>query len=331
MSAYLRRKTQRVGFYLRGAAREVLPRRLFQRRLEKLRQVLAEGAIDEIVRSRVNYYNRIDDPFPIPEAAKTVEEISLDEGSYYYFDMKEYLLPFERGLRLAYTCGDNVKVSTVPEIVKSRPLGPGNDNAALLKIDKLRHYTLFMSQDHRSFREKKPGAVWRGTHNNPLRVALTEKFSDRTDHDIGYTGAPRFECSAKPKEHVTVAEQLEHRYVLSVEGYDVATNLKWVLASNSLCMMPKPRFETWFMEGMLEAGTHYVELRPDFEDLDERISHYDRHPEEAEAIIANAQAFRRQFEDPARETVIAMMVLQKYFERSGQLPPQPFSDALFTR
>ena len=145
MNEFLRRKVHRVGFYLRGASREVLPRRLFQRRLERLRRQLAAGRIDEAMRFRVNYYNRINEPFAIPDVAKTAEEISLDEGSYYYFDMMEYLLPFEIGLRLAYTCGDNVKVSTVPEVVKSRPLGPGNENAALLKIDKLRHYTLFMS------------------------------------------------------------------------------------------------------------------------------------------------------------------------------------------
>ena len=45
-------------------------------------------------------------------------------------------------------------------------------------------------------------------------------------------------------------EQLmRFKYVLSLEGNDVATDLKWRMAQNSVVVMPRPTKETWLMEG----------------------------------------------------------------------------------
>lgn len=329
MGGYLQRKVHRVGFYLRGGFRQCVPRRLHQRRLARARRALQARPIDEAVRQRINYYNRLTEPFTTPDRARAIEEISLDEGSYYYFDLQEYLLTFPPGLRVAYAFGDIVEIPAVPKIVKSRPLSPGNHNAVLLKLDKLRHYKLYKSNDPKPFRAKRPRAVWRGTMNNRIRADLVDLYGKDRRHDIGYTGTPKFEYALAPKEHLSLPEQLENRYVISVEGNDVATNLKWIFASNSLCLMPKPKFETWYMEGTLEAGRHYVEIRPDFADLEEKIGYCEAHPDEAEAIIDHAKAFHRQFLNPEREALIGLMVLQKYFELSGQLPRESFSADLF--
>lgn len=37
---------------------------------------------------------------------------------------------------------------------------------------------------------------------------------------------------------MSVEDQKRYRYIVSLEGYDVATNLKWIMNSNSLCLMP---------------------------------------------------------------------------------------------
>src|SRR5262249_7549412 len=118
------------------------------------------------------------------------------------------------------------------------------------------------------------------------------------------------------------AEQVTCKYVISVEGNDVATNLKWIMATNSLCLMPASVYETWFMEGRLEPGRHYVELRDDFEDLEEKLVHYENHPDEARAIIANGQDYVRQFLDERRERLISLIVLHKYFVMTGQMEPE---------
>ena len=109
-----------------------------------------------------------------------------------------------------------------------------------------------------------------------------------------------------------------YQFVVSVEGIDVATNLKWIMASNSLCLMRRPRFETWFMEGSLVPGYHYVELADDHSDLPEKVRYYQNHPEQAEAIIANANRYVEKFFDQQMEQTIALLVIQKYLHLSGQ-------------
>ncbi|QQD22544.1 hypothetical protein GJQ54_12555 [Oceanospirillaceae bacterium ASx5O] len=112
--------------------------------------------------------------------------------------------------------------------------------------------------------------------------------------------------------------QLQYRYILSMEGYDVATNLKWIMFSNSLCMMRKPRFETWMMEGRLEAGVHYVELKDDHSDFAEKIAYYELNPVEVLRIIENAQNYMKQFFDEKIELITSLKVLDKYFESTDQ-------------
>ena len=120
------------------------------------------------------------------------------------------------------------------------------------------------------------------------------------------------------KPHISMYDHLNYKFILAIEGYDVATNLKWIMSSNSLAVMPRPTYETWFMEGTLIPGYHYVEVRPDYSDLEERMRYYIEHPDEAEAIIAHAHEYVAQFRDRRREKIISLLVLQNYFRRTGQ-------------
>jgi hypothetical protein len=117
---------------------------------------------------------------------------------------------------------------------------------------------------------------------------------------------------------LTIPEHLQFKFILALEGNDVATNLKWVMSSNSLAVMPRPRFETWFMEGTLEPDRHYVLIKDDFSDLEERMLYFIRNPAEAERIVANAHAHVSRFQDPRRERLISLLVLKRYFEATGQ-------------
>ena len=107
---------------------------------------------------------------------------------------------------------------------------------------------------------------------------------------------------------------------MALEGNDVATNLKWVMSSNSLAVMPRPTCETWFMEGRLQPNVHYVEIKSDLSDLEERMNYYIAHPEEAQRIIENAHEFVKQFMDKEREQLIQILVAEKYLRLSGQQP-----------
>ena len=90
-------------------------------------------------------------------------------------------------------------------------------------------------------------------------------------------------CKAMKEEwikgHISEYDHLGYKFIMCLEGNDVATNLKWVMSSNSLAVMPKPVYETWYMEGRLIPNYHYVEIKPDYSDLEERIQYYIDHPD----------------------------------------------------
>ncbi|MDF5490817.1 glycosyl transferase family 90, partial [Vibrio parahaemolyticus] len=120
------------------------------------------------------------------------------------------------------------------------------------------------------------------------------------------------------KGFMSIEEQLQYKFLLCIEGNDVATNLKWAMSSNSLVIMSKPKYETWFMEGKLEAGIHYVEVQDDYSDLPEKMDYYLANEQEALAIIENAHQWVEQFKDKRKERLISLMVADKYFTLSHQ-------------
>ena len=69
------------------------------------------------------------------------------------------------------------------------------------------------------------------------------------------------------------------------------------------------------MEGRLRPGYHYIEVRDDYSDLEEKIDYYIAHPEQAQQIIDHANDFARQFYDSRRERFISLLVMKKYFEK----------------
>lgn len=87
------------------------------------------------------------------------------------------------------------------------------------------------------------------------------------------------------------------------------------MSSNSIAVMPKPKYETWFMEGKLKANHHYIEIKDDYSDLEERLHFYIENPEEANKIINNANNYVSQFFDKEREHLIGLAVLNKYLEK----------------
>lgn len=117
----------------------------------------------------------------------------------------------------------------------------------------------------------------------------------------------------------TLWEHLKYKFVLALEGNDVASNLKWVMSSNSVAVMPRPEYETWFMEGELIPNYHYIEIKSDYSDLEERLNYYIVHEDEALQIIQHAHEYVAQFKNKKREKLISLLVLQKYFQMTGQV------------
>ena len=91
------------------------------------------------------------------------------------------------------------------------------------------------------------------------------------------------------------------------------------MSSNSLAVMPKPIYETWFMEGMLIPNYHYVLIKNDYSDLEDRLYYYNTHVNEALQIIQNAHQYVSQFKNNEQEDLISLLVLEKYFQKTQQL------------
>jgi len=66
-------------------------------------------------------------------------------------------------------------------------------------------------------------------------------------------------------------ELLGYKYILSLPGNDVASGLKWQLASNSVVFMVKPKTMSYAMEHLLVPFVHYVPVKDDYSNLMEMV------------------------------------------------------------
>ncbi|MBZ9799894.1 glycosyl transferase family 90 [Mesorhizobium sp. ES1-4] len=312
--ATISRTAARVFYYARNVARDVAPQALFRARLAgRLERARLSG---EAARRRLNYYNKLQDGFAPSANAKRIGKLPFTPTMYYY-DLKEFARYFDPGLLIDLEFGDVRKVPKVPSIVKDRPIRADDSNAIIMKLDKFRHFQ--MAADAMSFADKLPAVVWRGDLNNPIRTRFLEAVRDLPFCDAGSHKPNAPAEYAKP--FLTISQHQRYRYIVSLEGNDVATNLKWIMNSKSLCMMPPPTYETWFAERQLEANVHYVPLDADFSNLSDQVAYFERNPAKAERIIAAANAYCRTFDDERTEQAISLLVLYKYFVLSGQIKP----------
>ncbi|MBZ9993196.1 glycosyl transferase family 90 [Mesorhizobium sp. BH1-1-4] len=312
--ATIQRTTARVFYYARNVMRDMAPQAIFRRRLAgRLEQARLS---DEAVRRRLNDYNKLRDAFtPGPDAVR-IDKIPF-EPTMYYYDLKEFARYFDPSLLVDLKFGDVKGVPKLPTLVKDRPIHADNGNAVIMKFNKFRHF--HMPVDAVAFADKRPAVVWRGDLNNPIRTRFLDATRDLPFCDVG--SHKRSAPAKYSKPFLSISQHLRYRYIVSLEGNDVATNLKWIMNSNSLCLMPPPTYETWFGESQLEAGVHYVALDPDFADLGEKVRYFEAHPAAAERIIAAANAYCRKFFNERDEQAISLLVLYKYFVLGGQIEP----------
>lgn len=313
-------KNNKLLYYLRGFAREAVPEALLRHRLPGLLASVEKRPDRDYILDRVDYYCRLNAIAALPDTAPALGEHSRKGApSVYYFDTKEYTRWFDPGLRWEFRFGDVTFVPEVPAIVKSRPIGGDNARSVVLNLDKVRHFTFL--KDTIPFREKADRAIFRGhIGGKPHRVRFMEMYFGSEACDCGIIPSGEG-CPAewlRPK--ISFRDHLRYKFVMALEGNDVASNLKWIMSSGSLAVMPRPKYETWFMEGRLVPGRHYVEIRDDYSDLPEKIAYYAAHPDEAEAIVRHAHEYVEQFFDRQRERLIALLVLDKYFRMTAQEP-----------
>ncbi|UBM58414.1 glycosyltransferase family 90 protein [Marinilongibacter aquaticus] len=307
-------KRSKFIYYIEAYLRAYLPADLFRESLDMALKKMPKHEEVEIW-ERVNYYNKLESNSPLQKAVRVKDLRQYKKPKVYYFDLYKYARYFNKNLRIRPLFGDVIHVEAEPCIQKTRPIGEGNHMGVLMKLNAIRHFQ-FVS-DRIPFREKRNLLVGRGNMHQEHRLDFMEKHFDNVLCDIGDVNEKNGQSQwLKPK--MSIKEHLKYKFILSLEGNDVATNLKWIMSSNSIAVMPKPKYESWFMEGKLIADFHYIAIKEDYSDLQEKLKFYIANTEKAEAIVANAQSFVRQFEDSKKEKLISLLVLKKYFEKTGQ-------------
>lgn len=315
-------KNSKAGYYLKAGFRDLLPDALFRHRLQGEMDTCRRLYDEQYIQDRVDYYCRLASPTPLGSNATEIGALTLrGNPSTYYYDSRELLQWFDPRLHWNYLFGDVRDIPPYPTLVKSRAVGVDNSNSVLLKLDRCRHYVYL--RDRIPFERKTDRAIFRGqvgTREN--RILFCQKFGDNPRVDLANTLANGSifagrDKGAFTKPRLSLYEHLHFRYIMALEGNDVASNLRWVMSSRSLAVMPQPTCETWFMEERLKPGEHYVEVAPDFSNLESQLDYYSSHPKEANEIADNANCYVSQFRDERRERYIGLLVMQKYFKMTN--------------
>jgi hypothetical protein len=307
-------QNNKIGYYALNNLRRIFPFFIFQRRLKR-KLNLSERFDMEYVQQRVNYYNRLEKNCPLLPSAIQLSELKLGKKmKVYYFDTFEFTRYFDQKLKANFLFGDVIHVADVPSLVKSRPIHVDNTNSIVLNMEKIRHFRFL--NDTKQFVNKRNMLIFRGQIFQPHRYRFMEMYYGHPMCNIGQTNKQSNQKFLVNR--MTVDEHLDYKFILSLEGNDVASNLKWIMSSNSLAVMPTPKYETWFMEGTLIPNYHYVHIKDDYSDLEERLTYYSQHTDEALQIIENAHRYIEQFKNREREDLISLLVLKKYFEKTNQ-------------
>ena len=265
---------------------------------------------------RVNYYNKIEHNNQLNKTWPKLSDLKIKKkGKTYFFDTYSLTKYFSQSLKANFLFGDIDYIPNKISFVKSRPINSSNHNSILLKLNKVRHF-LFVN-DNYTVEEKKNILFGRAAVHQKQRVEFYKKYFDNDLCDLGQInkGTTHDEWY---KKKVSLDYHLKHKFILCIEGNDVASNLKWVMSSNSVAVMPKPKFESWFMENMLIPDYHYIHIKDDYSDLEEKLKFYIKNPEKLQQISINANNYVDQFRDYNDEKIISLLVMEKFFCLTNQ-------------
>ena len=189
---------------------------------------------------------------------------------------------------------------------------------------------LYIVDDDIPFDSKLNTCVWRGVNSGKCfeinneranRCDLVLKYTNNNKYNIGlsyanYEKPPnvvvKYNIDDYVKNTLSIKEQLRYKFIISVEGNDFATNLSWIMLSNSVPLMPKPFVETWKMESKLVEFIHYVPLKNDFSDLDDKVAWCINNMDKCRDIAYMSKLYVLQFFDTLKENTIIQNIINTY-------------------
>ncbi len=208
-------------------------------------------------------------------------------------------------------------------ITKTRP--KNNKTMILQKLVNFRHWNINnfteVKKYDKSFCKKINKVIWRGSstgfpENKGSRFHLVKKYFNDDIIDVGFSKIVqnRNEYKQFIKNNMSIKEQLKYKFIISVEGNDVASGLKWLLYSNSIVLMTEPKIESWLMEFKLKPYVHYVPIKEDFSNIKEQMNWCNNNIKKCLKIINTSKSYVSQFLNLRKENIIRKKIFIKYFQ-----------------
>lgn len=251
------------------------------------------------------------------QGAVALGDLRPYEKTSYGYDVFRQAASLPPQIQVNFLFGDVKHEPDEPTFVKSRPIVHGRASTSiLLPMDCFRH--LYHRRDPFAFEEKKNAVVWRGAAHQAHRQLFLKNTFGKDRCDIANVAKLKG-LEPYTKRRMSIRGQMRYRFIISLEGNDVASNLFWILCSNSVAFVPPPRYEVWAQPGRLVAETHYVPIAADGSDLVEKLDYYGQRPDVCKQIVENAHAYADPFKNLARQYQIGQAVILQYARQSGQL------------
>jgi hypothetical protein len=211
--------------------------------------------------------------------------------------------------------GESGATDSLPIIRKARHVE--DNNAVLFDFRSLRYNSpcLTVDKNDKVWSKKSNGVVWRGaTTGEGLRENFVESYFEK--YDIGFSTVKQKPHLARYiKKRISVSEQLNYKFIVSLQGNDLASNIRWALFSNSVLVMPKPLWTSWTMEEKLIPYVHYLPLNDELTNLDEILTWAAENDTQCQEIAQNGKQYVTQFLDRKYNTEVKMMFLKEYAKR----------------
>lgn len=268
--------------------------------------------------SLVNAYCRYLMPLPLIRQLRALPYYAKYRNLHSLID---FLRPFYKipskvdSFKFPIYYGEDRETGTLPIIRKSRKIT--DDRSIIYDLRSLRYNTpcIEVVKSDIDWNKKKNNVVWRGaTTGQVTRERFVKKYFDK--YNIGFSTVKQKPHLAQyMKQKVSISEQLKFKFIVSLQGNDLASNIRWVLLSNSVPIMPKPAWVGWTMEDKLIHNVHYLELNEDLSNLEELLEWAENNNEACQEIANNGKMYVSQFLDRNYNDKIRMMLLEEYASR----------------
>lgn len=113
--------------------------------------------------------------------------------------------------------------------------------------------------------------------------------------------------------------QQSYKYILTLPGNDVPSSLRPDLLSGSCMLMPRPFWECDWFYG-LTPDVHYIPLRADLADLEERLQWCRDNDAHCKEVAAAARAFALERFEPSIEFAVQARIAERLAQQTIPLP-----------